>query len=173
MTKRDEELLLRTHYLAILQVDGAVGGAGKGLVVGDDDEGLTQTVAQVEEELVKFLLVMAVQTARRLVGQHYGRVVDEGTGHGHALLLAARQLARLMRLAVAKPHELQHLTGFGLCLASALTGDESGNHDIFQGCEFRQQLMELEDKADVTVAEGGELPLLQAGDLHTVNLHCS
>ena len=41
-------------------MDGAVGDLRQRLVVGDDDERLPQFVAQVEEELVEFRLVLAV-----------------------------------------------------------------------------------------------------------------
>ena len=42
-------------------MDGAVGDGGQLLVVGDDDEGLAETVAEVEEEVVEFLLVLGVE----------------------------------------------------------------------------------------------------------------
>ena len=70
-------------------MDGAVGEGGELLVVGNDDEGLAETVAEVEEELVELLLVMRVERAGGLVGEDDGGVVDEGAGHGDALLLAA------------------------------------------------------------------------------------
>ena len=60
---------------SVLYVDGAVGHGGKGLVVGDDDEGLPHGVAQVEEETVQFLLVLRVERTARLVGKdHLGFV---------------------------------------------------------------------------------------------------
>ena len=69
-------------------MDGAVGEGGQLFVVGDDDEGLAEAVAEVEEEAVEFLLIVGVEGAGRLVGQDDGRVVDEGAGYGDTLLLA-------------------------------------------------------------------------------------
>ena len=46
---------------AVAHVDGAVGDGGQLLVVGDDDEGLAELIAQVEEELVELLLVLRVE----------------------------------------------------------------------------------------------------------------
>ena len=43
-------------------VDGAVGDRGEMLVVGDDDKGLSELVAQVEEELVELCFVLGVET---------------------------------------------------------------------------------------------------------------
>ena len=43
---------------AVAHVDGAVGDGGQLLVVGHDDEGLAELVAEVEEELVELLLIL-------------------------------------------------------------------------------------------------------------------
>ena len=48
---------------AIAEVNGAVGDGGEGFVVGDDDEGLTELGTEVEEQLVKALLVVSVEGA--------------------------------------------------------------------------------------------------------------
>ena len=69
---------------------------GQFLVVRYDHEGLAELLAQVEEELVQFAGMGAVEVAAGLIGQHHARVVEERTGHGHPLLLAAAQLARLV-----------------------------------------------------------------------------
>lgn len=55
-------------YQSVAEVDGAVGDLGEGFVVGDNDESLAELVAQVEEELVEFGLVLGVEGAGRLVG---------------------------------------------------------------------------------------------------------
>ena len=44
-------------------MDGAVGDGRKTLIVGNDDESLTELVSQVEEELVKLCLVLGVETS--------------------------------------------------------------------------------------------------------------
>lgn len=152
-------------------MNGAVGDAGQALVVGHDDKRLAQTVAQVEEELVKFVLVMGVEAARRLVGQHYGRAVDEGAGYGHSLLLAAGQFAGLVRGAVGKTHQIQHVEGGRLGLLLAAAGNEGGNHDVLQRGELGQQLVELEDEADAAVAEGREFFLLHAAYFGAVDAY--
>ena len=55
----------------------------------DDDKSLVELAAQVEEKLVQFYRRFGVEVAGRLVGQDYSRVVDQRTGNGQALLLAA------------------------------------------------------------------------------------
>ena len=53
----------RNVQKAVAHVDGAVGNGGEALVVSDDDEGLAELVAEVEEELVQLLLVLRVERA--------------------------------------------------------------------------------------------------------------
>ena len=51
-------------------------------VMGDDDDGLSEAVAEVEEKLVDVFLGIAVQVARGLVGQNDAGAVDNGSGNG-------------------------------------------------------------------------------------------
>ena len=53
----------------------------------------------------------AVEIARRLVGEQQRRLRDERARDRHALLLAARQLARLVIQPLAEPHALERLRG--------------------------------------------------------------
>ena len=157
--------------LSVLEVYGAVGESGQLLVVGDDDESLAEAVAEVEEELVQFLLVLGVERTGRLVGQDDGRAVDEGAGHSDALLLAARQFGGLVRGAVAESHELQQFLGpfLGFLLRGA--GDVGRNHDVLQSRELGEQLVELEDEAQVAVAEVGKGLLAEGGGVDTIDTY--
>ena len=42
-------------------MDGAVGDGGQAFVVGDDDESLSELVAQVKEQLVKLFFVFCIE----------------------------------------------------------------------------------------------------------------
>jgi hypothetical protein len=53
----------------------------------------------------------AVQVAGGLVGQHAGRLRDQGARDGHALALAARQLGRAVLGALGQTHLRQHPRG--------------------------------------------------------------
>ena len=48
---------------SVLQMDGAVGEGSQSFVVGDDDESLSELVAEVEEELVELVFVLAVEAS--------------------------------------------------------------------------------------------------------------
>ena len=50
-------------------------------------------------------------------------------------------------------------------------GDVGRNHDVLDGRELRQQLVELEDEAHVAVAEVGELLLRERGGVDAVDTY--
>ncbi len=70
-------------------MDRAVAHRGELWIMGDYDYRLARTVAELEEELVQVGLGGAVEVAGRFVGKEDCRAVDQGSGDGHALLLAA------------------------------------------------------------------------------------
>src|SRR5207253_1177884 len=68
--------------------------AGQFGAVRHHDQDRVLLAVQVEQQLPDRLGRAPVEVAGRLVGQHQGRVVDQGAGHRHALPLAAGQLGR-------------------------------------------------------------------------------
>src|SRR5690554_6448121 len=77
------DMLMCLYNHPVLHMDGAVGDGGQLLIVGDDDEGLVQLVAQFEEEVVQLYLIVGVETTRRLIGEDHQGVVDQCTGDRH------------------------------------------------------------------------------------------
>ena len=57
---------------------------------------------------------------------------------------------------VAQAHERQQLVSPGAGFLSRLAGDVGGNHDVLDGGELGEQLVELEDEAQTGVTEVGE-----------------
>ena len=83
-------------------MDHPIGVSGQLLVMCDDDEGLPQLVAQLEEEAMQLHLVVRVEAPGGLVGQDHRWVIDQGTGHGDPLLLSAREGCRFVLHAVGQ-----------------------------------------------------------------------
>ena len=150
-------------------MDGAVGEPGQLLVVRNDDKGLPEAVAKVEEKLMELGLVLTVETARRLVGQDDGRVVDERPRHGDTLLLAARQLGRLVRGAVRQLQEVEQLHGPLARGAHGAPRNQRRNHHVLHGGELGQQLVELEHEAQPRAAEAGQLAAPQGKHVGAVD----
>ena len=102
---------------------------------------------------MQFLLVLAVQTARRFVGKYQFGIVHQGTCYSHTLFLATGKFVWLVVGTLGKSHKVQqfHSTLLSLLVRGACY--EGRHHHIFQGCELGQELVKLEDEADVAVAE--------------------
>ena len=150
-------------------MDGAVGDGSQLLIVGDDDEGLVQLIAQFEEEVVQLYLIVRVETARRLIGEDHQGVVDQRTGDRHTLLLTTGELCRLVLPALGQSHHVEQL--FRLLFRCGVThvAYQRGDHHVLQRGELGQQLMKLKDESDMLVAEVGELLLVQQSQLIVVN----
>ena len=96
---------------AIAQRQLRAGLGGQAGVVGDQHQrGLARAV-HVDQQVHDVPAVGAVEIAGRLVGQQDRRIVGQGACDGHALLLAARQLRRIVMPAIAQAHFVQQRVG--------------------------------------------------------------
>ncbi len=109
---------------------------------------------QFAEEVHHQAFVLFVQVARRFIGKNQNRVIDEGAGDADALLLAAGQFAGEMVRAIGKAHPFQSFEGFFAVRDAVVV---LGYHQIFHGCEVRNQVKLLEHHADLIAADLGQL----------------
>ena len=142
---------------AIDHVDGAVGERGKALVVGDDDERLTKLIAKAEEEFVKLFLVVRIKATRWLIGEYHVGIVHQGTSHGYALFLTARELGRLVGGAVGQTHEVEQLKCTLLDLSIGTACYHARYHHVLRCCKLWQELVKLEYEAEVLAAKACKL----------------
>ena len=117
---------------------------------------------------MQFLLVFCVQTARGLIGKDDGRIVYQCSGNGYTLLLTAGELVGLVSGTVGQSHELKQFTGTFPCILRLPACDIGRNHDVLQCGKLREKLMELEDEAQVLVAEVAQPVGRQSADIHSV-----
>ena len=79
---------------AVVHDDDDVGrGHGFGLIVGHVDRRVAELVVQPADLETHLLAQIGVEVGQRLVEQQDLRLDHQGAGQGHALLLAARELA--------------------------------------------------------------------------------
>ena len=104
--------------------------------------------AQLQHQVLDALGGMGVQVASRLVEHHQAWVVDQGAGDGHALALAAGQFSRLVLQAMAQADALQQRLGTLAGFRDGGLADQQRHAHVFQGREFRQQVVELVHKAE-------------------------
>ena len=84
---------------------------------------------------------------------------DDRARDADALLLAARQLARLVLHAVAEADELERRLHALAALAAAELREQQRQLDVALGREHRQQVVHLEDEADVSARHLPSAPL--------------
>lgn len=98
------------------------------------------------------LACCVVERAGWRVAQQDVGALDDGAGNGDALLLAARQLGRKMVTARSQAHH-----GDGIVDRHRFGCDVGDQRDVLEHGQAGDQIVELEDEADMTAAIGGQL----------------
>src|ERR1700730_8661675 len=90
-----------------------------------------------------------VQVSGGLIGQKDPRVMNEGAGDRDALLLATRQLVRVLVLFPFEPHDAEHFLDLRLEMAQGALGDAQREGHVLEHRQVGQQLEVLEDHTDL------------------------
>ena len=133
--------------------------------MGDQHKGGAPGAGQFQHQGKDVVGRAAVEIAGGFIGQHAGRLRDQGAGNRHALALATRELRRFVRGALAQADGGQDGIGLTECLRPLHAADEQGHGDVFLGGKFGQQVVELVHKAQVLVA-----PLALFARVHAVQI---
>ena len=88
------------------------------------------------------------------------------------LALAAGQLAGAVAHAASEADLLQQRPG-ALAAAAGTAADEGGHHHVLKRGELGQEVVELEDEADVAVAEVREAAVVEGEDVDAGNLQAA
>ena len=99
---------------------------------------------------------VAVERGRRLVEDQDVGPADDGARDGDALLLAAAQLDRRQLRAVLQADDLQILGGLLERLVPVALLQDQRDRDVLGRRQAREQMIVLEDEADLVQAEVGE-----------------
>jgi len=102
------------------------------------DYRLPETVAQVAEDVLYFPAVGGVKTPRRLIGEYYFRIIDQGAGDRRALTFSAAHRRRFVVQAFSKPELLQQFLSLFHRFPFAHAGYQRRQRHIFLSGEFRQ-----------------------------------
>ena len=89
------------------------------------------------------------------------RIAAQRARHGHALLLTARELRRIVLHAVRHAHPLERFLHALLALGRAHAAIGQRQFDVLVHRKVADQVERLEDKADLPVADAGALGELQ------------
>ena len=135
--------------------------------MGDQDDGAASLVEAVED-LQNVLAGLGVQGAGGLIGHDDGRMGGDGPGDGDSLLLASGHLGGPVAEAVGHAHPLQGGHDPLLPLEHADPLIDEGELHILIGGEGGDQVIALENEADLLVADVGQLPVGPVGDVGAV-----
>ena len=116
-----------------------------------------------QEFAVNLIRCPGIKIPGRLVSQEQLRPIGQSAGNGHALLLAARQFGGTVVETLAEAEALQQFAGAAPGGGFVGAGDQLRHHHILEGGEFRQQMMELIDKADADATDAGARGIIKLG----------
>ena len=158
--------------LAVAELDDPRAVLGDVHFVRDQHDGDAALHVQLLEDVHDLDAGARVEVAGRLVRQQDRRLVDQRARDRDALLLAARQLVRVVVHALAEADDLEHflralvpLGGLHLVRAAVV---EQRQLDVVERRRPRQQVEPLEDEADLLVADDRQLVLRHPGDVLAV-----
>ena len=121
--------------------------------MGDHDRAEFSFPAKVMKQLKNQIAGPRIKIAGWFIGEQQLRLHDQSPGEGRSLLFTAGKFQNFMVAAMTEFHLGQEF----LCRVEHLlltpAGNETGDHDIFQGGEIGEQMMELKDEAHRCVAK--------------------
>ncbi len=137
--------------------------------MGHHDDGGAVAV-QFLEQLHDAARHVRVEIAGGLIRQQQPRRPGERAGDGHALLLAARQLRRVVPAARRQSHPGQRVLDAAAPLGAVEAAVAQRNLDIVLHVQVRNQVERLKDEADLLVAQSRALIVIQAAHVGAVQL---
>ena len=156
--------------VAVEHLDPPGHAGGDGLVVGDDHDGRALLV-QVVEEGQDGGAGGLVQVAGGFVGQHDGRLADQGPGDRHALALAARELGGAGAGPASQPDDLQGVQGGSAALGGTDPGvEEPVGHVLGDGGVLGQEEL-LEHEPDPGGPQRGQVAVAHLGHVEAGEAH--
>src|SRR5438309_3178215 len=134
--------------------------------VGDKDDGPGVLPIELREQLHDLDARCRVQVARGLVGQQDRGVGDQRAGDRGSLLLTARELGRLVVRPVGESNRLQSLHRPRPPVLRS--GVDQRHLHVMKRRGPRDEVEALEDETDLSVANGGELVVVEPRDFGAV-----
>ena len=129
-------------------------GQGLFLVVGHVEHRDVQVLLDMLELELHVGAELLVERAERLVHQEDTRPEDERAGQCHALLLAARELARQPALVAGEPDQLQRFPDAAEDFQARRLANLQGERDVVEDGEMREHRVALEDHAQIAPLRG-------------------
>ncbi len=157
--------------LSIVHVRDDVCEVKDPVVMGDDNHGAVRMHRRVGEKFHDGFARGVIQGRRWFVADDQAGFMDERAGEGDALLLAAGKLTRKGLGTVSKSQSVQQLASPFDGLGAFHAGGEQGYGGVFGGIQRREQIVLLEDKAEIAPPEQHALLLRHPGETLSKQRH--
>ena len=148
-----------------------VGDGGQLRIVRHEHERRAARPVHLEQQVDDVAARRAVEVAGRLVGQQDRRVVRERPRDRHALLLAARELRRVVMAAVRQARP-RRAAPRARAPRAGHARDLHRHQHVLERRQRRDQVKELEDEADLLAAQPRERVLAERRDVDAVDRRC-
>lgn len=125
---------------------------------------------QLAQKLHDLIAGGRVEIARRLVGQQDGRIIGQGAGHGHPLLLPTGEFRRAMTEPVSQAHPFGQIGCARSTLLRLPPLIKQRQFNVFLHRHLRDQIKTLEDKSDPLETDVTERIIAQPADVFTLAL---
>src|SRR5512143_689943 len=135
--------------------EDSVGDRADAGVVRDHRDGRSEVLVDARDRLQDDDAGREVERPGRLVAEEEGGPLCDRTGDGDALLLAARELRREVVDPGGETDQRERVGG-----RQGIFGDLGRELDVLARGQARNQVVELEDEADLVAAVRRELPLV-------------
>src|SRR5262245_51391949 len=155
------------RHAPVLELDLAVRALAHRKIVRDHDDRLAAVVHPLEE-LHDGTLVLGVERARRLIGEHEPGAVDEGARDADSLLLAPRELRGEVPEAVAEPDLLESPRRLALVGHAVQVLRE---HHVLQRVEVGEEVELLEDEPHALAPVADQVGPRETGQIHAIDDH--
>ena len=138
-------------------------------IMRDDHEGNAFFLLHFEKEVSDLFTGLAIERSGGLISEDEARLVDEGSGHGDALLFSSRKSGGKMGEAVAEADALKKGFGAGAGLAFLFipAAGKPWDEDVLKNGELGKEIVLLEDEAELTIAELGGFFFAERADVFT------
>lgn len=151
---------------AVFQDDFAIGTAGDLGIVRNQHQCGSSVVMPLEQQIENQASIGGIKVARRFIRHHDRRIHHECPCQRNALLLTAGKLNGIVIHALPQANGFQKFSRFRQAVPFNVQFERQ--QDIFQGGQGRDQLVRLEDEADLASAHGGQLCLGQVVDRRAI-----
>ena len=126
-------------------------------IMGYEDDGDPLLPVECLEELDNLRARLGIEVPGGLVRQDDPGIVEQCPGDGHPLLLASGQLRGPVRLPVRQTHQREHLPRLAAARRRRYPVVEGRQLGVLQGGGAGQEVVVLEDEADLVVAHIGHI----------------